>query len=158
MRGSQFKSRLVNTVLTTYVTKLADYGIVRYRLVSTSTINFCTTLLNMTRHTSASDTSIKERIPWSMLNFVIMSNFFSSEFCKMVLIYRKCRYHATAAQYLHHQYFPRGSHLSWQIIINTIHRKNFKYFAHIKHCLLKKICFKRINIAATKLKFLWYKS
>ena len=56
--------------------------------------------INMTRHTSAPDTSIKERDPWGL--YVEIRNdieiFYHLQFCEMVLIYGESGSQARAAQ------------------------------------------------------------
>ena len=77
--------------------------------------------INMTRHTSTPDSSIKDRVPRGcMLKLVMMSKFSTNEYCGMVLIYGECGRHARAAQRLYHQRFPGGPYHSRQVVEKTV--------------------------------------
>ena len=55
--------------------------------------------IDMTRHAFAPDTCIKEDFRGGhMLKLIVMSKFFTNEYCEMVLIYGECGRQAKAAQ------------------------------------------------------------
>ena len=79
--------------------------------------------INMTRHASMPDTSIKEFSGGCMLKLVMILKFSTNEYCEMVSIYNECGRQARAAERLYRQSFPRGLHPSRQVIKNGSRRR-----------------------------------
>ena len=84
--------------------------------------------ISMTCHTSAPDTSTKERVTRG-LKLVMMLKFFTNEYC--VLIYGQCGRQARAVQRLYHQRFPGEPHPLRQIIEKTV--KRFRDTGSVTH-------------------------